>query len=72
MKGYNYYSYHPSKPLLGNIGDIYISRVAPGAGCIHFEWTAEENTEYSVYCRPMAAEGEKCEEFTLCICDSNA
>lgn len=48
MNGYNYWSYHPYKPLLTDIGDIYISRIAPDYSKIHFEWL-ENGDEYSIY-----------------------
>lgn len=51
MKGYNLWSYHPYRPILDKVGDIYISRIAPGEHSIHFEWLYEEGKEYSVYYR---------------------
>ena len=51
MKGYNLWSYAPYKPLLFNVGDIYICRIAPGANTIHFEWLGTEDKEYSVFFR---------------------
>ena len=56
MKGYNYWSYAPYKPLLRNVGDIYICRVVPYEYQIHFEWLGEEETEYSVYYRKRGEE----------------
>ena len=41
MKGYNKWSYAPYKPLLTEVGDIYICRVVPGKTAIHFEWLGE-------------------------------
>ena len=38
MKGYNFWSYAPYKPLLRDVGDIYICRIAPNKNNIHFEW----------------------------------
>lgn len=61
MKGYNLYSYRPYKPLLRNIGDIYICRVAPNRNTIHFEWLDSGDAPYSIYCRAMGEEA-----FTLC------
>ena len=57
MKGINSWSYRPYRPLLTDVGDIYICRVAPHENDIHFEWLAEENTTYSVYYRKRG-EGE--------------
>jgi len=51
MKGYNLWSYHPYRPLLTEVGDIYICRIAPGADCIHFEWLAETGKSYEIFCR---------------------
>lgn len=49
MKGYNLWSYAPYKPLLRNVGDIYICRVVPFSDSIHFEWIDIDGAEYSVY-----------------------
>lgn len=51
MKGNNLWSYKPYKPLLRNIGDIYICRVAPNKDSIHFEWLDSGCDEYSVFYR---------------------
>lgn len=51
MKGYNLWSYAPYKPLLRNVGDIYICRIAPDEESIHFEWLGTEVKEYSVFYR---------------------
>lgn len=51
MKGYNSWSYHPYKPLLTYVGDVYICRVAPSVSAIHFEWLSVGDVEYSVYYR---------------------
>lgn len=51
MKGYNLWSYAPYKPLLTDVGDIYICRVAPYEGGIHFEWLSEKGEKYSIFCR---------------------
>ena len=48
MKGYNYWSYAPYRPLLTDVGDIYICRVAPGENSIHFEWL-EGGNEFKIY-----------------------
>ncbi len=50
MQGLNTWSYHPYRPFLTDVGDIYICRVAPGNNSIRFEWLGEGAT-YSVYYR---------------------
>ena len=50
MKGYNLWSHHPYRPLLTEVGDIYICRIVPSKNSIHFEWLVEDNTEFSIYC----------------------
>ena len=57
MQGYNLWSYSPYKPLLRNVGDIYICRIAPDENSIHFEWLGPEGKEYSVFYRKRS-EGE--------------
>jgi hypothetical protein len=57
MKGQNTWSYQPYRPLLTEVGDIYICRVVPSEDKIHFEWLAENETDYTVYCR-QRGEGE--------------
>ena len=68
MKGYNLWSYAPYKPLLRNVGDIYICRVVPFSDSIHFEWLDIDSSEYSVYYRKRdngdfisAGKTQKCE-----------
>lgn len=51
MKGHNLWSYSPYKPLLTDIGDIYICRIAPGESNIHFEWLDIGAGEYTVFYR---------------------
>lgn len=51
MKGYNLWSYAPYKPLLRDIGDIYICRIVPSENTIHFEWLDIGADEYSVLYR---------------------
>ena len=51
MKGYNGWSYHPYRPLMIDVGDIYICRVAPSKDSIHFEWLKEEEAEFNIYYR---------------------
>lgn len=61
MKGHSLWSYAPYKPLLHNIGDIYISRLAPNENTIHVEWLDANEETYAVYCRKKNAS-----EFLLC------
>jgi len=56
MKGYNLWSYAPYKPLLRDVGDIYICRIAPNENSIHFEWLDIGKVEYSVFYRTRNAE----------------
>ena len=51
MKGHNLWSYAPYKPLLRDVGDIYICRIAPCENAIHFEWLSIGDVEYSVFYR---------------------
>lgn len=55
MKGNNYWSYAPYRPLLTDVGDIYICRIAPGENSIHFEWL-DGGEEYNVYLRKRGEE----------------
>ncbi len=43
--------YSPYKPFLFETGDIYICRVAPGKGYIHFEWLDDEKLTYNIHYR---------------------
>jgi len=61
MKGYNYWSYAPYKPLLWNTGDIYVCRIVPYENSIHFEWLKNEDDKFEVYFR-IRDDGE----FVLC------
>lgn len=61
MKGHSLWSYSPYKPLLRDVGDIYICRIAPNESTIHFEWLDIGAAEYSVFLRKRDAEN-----FTLC------
>jgi len=60
MKGYNLWSYAPYKPLLRDVGDIYICRIAPGENSIHLEWLAIDEEAYSVFYRKRNADGFTC------------
>lgn len=51
MKGHSLWSYAPYRPLLTEVGDIYICRVVPSKNAIHFEWLQECGTEYEVFYR---------------------
>ena len=51
MKGCNLWSYVPYKPLLRDVGDIYICRIAPSESSVHFEWLDIGAEEYSVFYR---------------------
>ena len=51
MKGHHSWSYHPYRPLLRHVGDIYICRIAPGKNTVHLEWLDVGAPEYCVYCR---------------------
>lgn len=72
MKGQNTWSYAPYKPLLTDIGDIYICRVAPDVDSIRLEWLQTGDALYQVYYRKREDEsfvlaGETAENgFTLC------
>ena len=55
MKGHSLWSYAPYKPLLRNVGDIYICRVAPNENSIHFEWL-DSGEIYSVFYRKRDTE----------------
>jgi len=48
MKGVTSWSYAPYRPLLDEVGDIYISRLAPGEDLVHLEWISDEDG-FSVY-----------------------
>ncbi len=50
MRGQNTWSYHPYRPFLTDVGEIYICRIVPEQDRIHFEWISEEN-RFSVYYR---------------------
>ena len=42
MKGCTTWSYAPYRPLLWDVGDIYICRVVPSVNAIHIEWLEDE------------------------------
>ena len=49
MKGCNTWSYRPYRPLLTEVGDIYVCRVVPYVDKIHFEWLPTSDILYSVF-----------------------
>ena len=51
MKGTSTWSYRPYRPLLTDVGDIYICRIAPQTDRIHFEWLSLGDIRYDVYFR---------------------
>ena len=50
MKGCTTWSYAPYRPLLQEVGDVYICRVAPTKDTIHREWL-ECDGEVEIFCR---------------------
>lgn len=56
MKGYGNWSYAPYKPLMTEVGDIYICRVVPGKSDIYFEWLEGQMAPYSIYYRKRGDE----------------
>lgn len=77
MKGYNLWSYRPYKPLLRDVGDIYICRIAPSENAIHFEWLDIGEAEYSVFYRVrnvgdfICCGKSKCTEFNITNLETN-
>jgi len=51
MKGCSTWSYRPYKPLIWDMGDIYVCRVVPYADRIHLEWLSEGTHHYQVFFR---------------------
>lgn len=51
MQGQNTWSYRPYRPLLFDVGDIYICRVAPSLNAIHFEWLSIDAESYDIFVR---------------------
>lgn len=49
MKGQNTWSYAPYRPLLSDVGDIYICRIVPDENKIRFEWLPMGERSYSIY-----------------------
>ncbi len=56
MKGSNTWSYAPYRPLLTNVGDIYICRIVPKKTSIHFEWLSTDTKSYTVFYRTRGSE----------------
>lgn len=71
MKGSNTWSYAPYRPLLANVGDIYICRIAPQKNAIHFEWLDIGDANYSIFYRErgtddfLLADTVTCAEYTI-------
>ena len=61
MKGYNLWSYAPYRPLLQDVGDIYICRIVPDIQSIHFEWLGD-NDNYKVFYRKSQKHPGKTQE----------
>lgn len=73
MKGHNLWSYAPYRPLLTEVGELYICRVVPGKNAIHFEWLDTDGV-YHVFYRKRGEEhfhtyktvsGNECDIFDL-------
>ena len=45
------WSWRPYKPYFFDVGDIYICRIAPGKGYIHFEWLNDDALTCSIHWR---------------------
>lgn len=56
MKKPKTWSYAPYKPLFFETGDLYICRIAPSEGAIHFEWLPTDADTYAVFCRARGEE----------------
>lgn len=62
MIGVTTWSHRPYRPLLTEVGDIYICRLAPSTDAVCVEWLPiETDTEYEVLCRRRGDDA-----FTLC------
>ena len=69
MKGCTTWSYAPYRPLLREVGDIYICRVAPTKNTIHLEWL-ECDGEVEIFCRERGmGEFASCGNTTACEYD---
>lgn len=51
MRGTTTWSYHPYSPLLFDVGDIYICRLAPDETAIRVEWMPIDSSTYTVFYR---------------------
>ena len=49
MKAVTGWSYTPYKPPLYEVGDVYISRLAPAETSIHVEWLGEAGIDYDIF-----------------------
>jgi len=55
MKACTMWSNLPYKPPLFDVGEIYITRIAPSETSVLIEWLGRTDTEYKVYCRQRGA-----------------
>ncbi len=69
MKGQSTWSYHPYRPLLYDVGDIYISRVAPSKDTIHFEWISDNDNFCVYYKKRSSSEFVHFCDTGNCFCD---
>ena len=56
MKGCSTWSYAPYRPLLREVGDIYICRLVPDRTSIHLEWLKTDKESYTVLYRKRGKE----------------
>ena len=56
MKGYSGWSYDPYKPLLFEVGEIYIARLVPSKNAVHVEWHDTPDEIYRVFVRQRGEE----------------
>ena len=56
MRGHSAWNYAPYKPLLHDVGDIYICRLVPKVDTIHLEWLSIDAEEYAVFYRERGTE----------------
>ncbi len=50
------WNYRPYRPFFFEVGDVYICRIAPDDGSIHFEWLDEDKLTYTVHYRKRGTE----------------
>ena len=68
MKGYNLWSHRPYRPLLFDVGDIYVCRIAPGKESVHFEWLNDDGENCRIFLRKRG-EGEFVQAGETCGCE---